>query len=211
MISFVGAFTHHVSFLITAIAVSLFIVPSVTFAAWWNPISWFNSANSPEKTDIQTSSTLPPQVVELSATTSPNNSSSTESAKVADKNDGQSELQSKISVLTKQINSLQAKLTSVQSQLVAQPSASENQIKTPPVQLPTITMSQNTDIPLSANSSEHIGVPIFQLDNGDEIVDEICYFGKLQLLQRNHILAIIFLTTHDRLQIRQFAECVQLD
>ncbi len=36
---------------IFALVATLIIVPRVTFAAWWNPLSWFNQ---PEPVEIQT-------------------------------------------------------------------------------------------------------------------------------------------------------------
>ncbi len=36
------------------LAVSIFIVPQIAFAAWWNPISWFNGWNIFHRTDTKT-------------------------------------------------------------------------------------------------------------------------------------------------------------
>ena len=61
------------------IATLLFIVPSVAFASWWNPISWNWSAlfNSPSSLQVQT------QVQTVGTTTSPTAPSSTSTSVIA--------------------------------------------------------------------------------------------------------------------------------
>lgn len=51
---------------ISSFIVLAFIVPQITFAAWWNPISWFNSWSFFNRTDPQTQ-VLENRVKELEA------------------------------------------------------------------------------------------------------------------------------------------------
>lgn len=107
------------------VAVAVLVIPSVAFAAWWNPFTWFQSSNTDLTQPVQQ------RTAEQSATENSTNittnlgniassvpvSTTQVTGQTTTKNNSQ--LQSEINVLTVNNNSLQSKLANIESQLTA--------------------------------------------------------------------------------------------
>ncbi len=140
----------------------LSIVPSVAFASWWNPATWFQSPSGENNQSVQQ------LTQQFSTTTEATSTISIINQSVA--TTSQAMLQSEINMLTMQNNSLQSKLNSIESQLaLAQKNysmcqvsltAAQNTNTASQVQQPTIAPTVPTVAPSTASISADYNNPI---------------------------------------------------
>ncbi|HVX90469.1 MAG TPA: hypothetical protein VHC20_02410 [Candidatus Paceibacterota bacterium] len=148
------------------LALGVFIVPQVTFAAWWNPLTWFHSENayemSAEQTDSAPASTI----------------STTSDSATAKEADANPDSKTEIASLQAEINSLNKENTSLRSQL-AQAQKDANSC--------SVTQSQPTGSQDAEDDSQAtaIRVELAKLDQIDTQLDTYTDDAVLDILNNS--------------------------
>jgi hypothetical protein len=172
----------------------LFIIPSVAFASWWNPTTWFQSSNVENVQPVQQMTQQFSTSTEATSTiSSPINATSTASIPAVNQSaitTSQNALHSEINVLTAQNNSLQSKLNAIENQLAvvqknysmcqvsltaAQNTNTVSQVQQPTapqivpvVAPPTASISTDYNNPIahtvSSTNGQYLGLPVLTFD-----------------------------------------------
>jgi hypothetical protein len=141
-----------------------FIFPSIAFAAWWNPATWFSSGNTTATNTVSTmDQSLLNQVNELRQQVDSQQSQNVATATpaVAPITTSGSNLQSKISDLTAENSNLQSKVFSLQTQLqTAQNNYSLCQANSAKIQSSSVQVPPpaTNSVPVSNSSSATIAI-----------------------------------------------------